>query len=161
MNFQVRPESENHMKYMLQSHEHVWTGTKGWSCSLSQISCFGIRQEILWYLLQMKTVGLTLIHHYFHFKFQTLGQRNRKNNFFLKRDICQIVLHFGIRSWCFFLFFVFFFLTTVETVEMPGLDAAFGGKRQSRVATVPAMLVNFKCPRSYLVFPSASLQENY
>lgn len=31
---------------------------------------------------------------------------------------------------------------TVEIVEMPGLHVAFGGKRKSRVATVPAMLVN-------------------
>lgn len=50
---------------------------------------------------------------------------------------------------------------TVEIVEMPGLHVAFGGKRKSRVATVPAMLVNFKCPRSHLFFPSASLQESY
>ena len=151
--------SENHVKYALCSHEHVWAwlfytvpGTKGWSCSLSQISCFRLRHEALQYWLQLKTVELTLTHHYFHSEFQKLGQGSRKNSFFKKREICQIFLHFGIRNCC--------FLTTVETVEMTGSDVVFGGKRKSSVTTVSIMLVNFKCPRSHLFLPFASLQES-
>ena len=75
----------------------------------------------------MKTVELTLTHHYFHSKFQTLGLGSRKNNFFKKETDLLDCASFWKKE----LFFFFFFVTTVETVEMPRLDVAFGGKRKS------------------------------